>query len=521
MLSTPRQRLCPTVLVLALAAPVFAEITIDFDDLAVGTIVATQYDGVTFSAQPQPGSCGGVPPINPIIVNPAGSTSSGLLALSLSPGCDFSPEYLRIDFDVGQSEVTFILGGDTTPGTYELRGYTTADVEFSVPDVVIPAGASGVNRFVRITRAAGNMGRIEIEDSIGEFEIIDDLTYSSDGTPPTADITSPLFQECVCGIVGVQGVACDNDGDYGFDKLEYRAVDAPPGVPWTQIGMFTTPLCDEGTLYNWNTAAVAGGWYTLLLTVENANGLRAQDSVVVLVDKQFSTVTVRSPLDGAILGGAVCVDGTVWDHCLDHYTVEYRTVGGGAFSPVDPLTPQYDSAVVNDGLATWDTTALADGDYELRVRGEDTCGNFLEDLRVVAIDNTEPDAAITEPLACKFVNGIVSITGTADDAHLDRYELQYIGGAATDWTDIVPPSVVPVEGGLLGDWDTDGLEPCAYTIRLVVYEETIIDCCGRQGSRTIYLPVDVGLCCDINRDGAGDGLDVQPFTDCILDAVCP
>jgi hypothetical protein len=365
------------------------------------------------------------------------------------------------------------------------------------------------------------MRRIEIEDSIGEFEIIDDLTFDSDATPPTANIVAPAFLGCACGTVTVTGVACDSDGDYGFDRLQYRKVNAEPADPWVQVGMFFSPVCAEGTLYTWNTVPVAEGWYTLLLTVENANGLQSQDTTIVLVDKHFETVDVRSPSDGAILGGTVCIDGTVVDHCFDHYRVDYRAGGAGAFIPVDALTPEYNTQVVTDQLATWNTSALADGAYELRVQGEDSCGNLLDVFVDVTIDNTAPAADITSPLQCAFIGGNVDINGMATDAHFDRYELQYIGGAATDWTDIIPDVAAPVAGGLLGTWNTAGLDPCAYTIRLIVHEDTVVDCCGGSRSSVVYRTVDLASCCDVNRDGLANGLDVGALTDCLLGGICP
>ena len=107
------------VLWAASAAPADT-VTIDFEDYAVGTIITNQYDGVTFSAPPD--SCGGSPPVRPIIVTPNGGTSSPTRGLSVQTGCpDFSPDFLRMIFDQPQGEVTFTVGD--SPGTHQVRAY--------------------------------------------------------------------------------------------------------------------------------------------------------------------------------------------------------------------------------------------------------------------------------------------------------------------------------------------------------------------------------------------------------------
>ncbi|MBN2506276.1 MAG: hypothetical protein JXQ71_06240 [Verrucomicrobia bacterium] len=114
-----------STLVCTLGAPPTAQAgctTIDFEDQAVGSVVTTDYPGVTFSVLPQ--TCGGSPILYMRIANPAGNgTSSGTRCLRIPTGCpDFSDDYLRMVFAAPQSKVTFTLGDYT--GTYHIRYYT-------------------------------------------------------------------------------------------------------------------------------------------------------------------------------------------------------------------------------------------------------------------------------------------------------------------------------------------------------------------------------------------------------------
>lgn len=203
--------------------------TIDFEGFAVGTPITTQYDGVTFSAPP--GSCGGMGSVLPVIVamNP---TASGTRALSLETGCpDFSPDYLRIAFEDPQRMVTFTLGEiiGTSDVTFGVRWYSPGGSLLGQMNV---DSGPGCTRLVRIGDDNGPqvIGRVEIEQAVGLWEAIDDLSFGFDPTRPEAVIATPAWGECVCGEVLVTGIACDDDGAYGFDMLQYRRVDAEPRV---------------------------------------------------------------------------------------------------------------------------------------------------------------------------------------------------------------------------------------------------------------------------------------------------
>ncbi len=322
---------------------------------------------------------------------------------------------------------------------------------------------------------------------------------AGDATAPDAEITSPGAFGCGCNPVEIIGTANDSAG--ASYVLEYRPAD---GGDWSFISSSTTPVVN-GVLANWDTTGLPENWYLLRLTVENACGLVSTAVNIVRVSKQFDSLDLRSPTDGAILGGTVCFDGTVWDgSCFDRYTVEYQPAGGGPFSPVDPGNPQYFVAVTNDPFASWQTIDLgiADGDYNIRVRAIEDCSNVAEEFVEVTIDNTAPTAIITEPFNCDYVDGVVEFSGTADDANLASWSLQYTGGDAHDWVTIASDTL-PVVNGALGSWDTSDLPACAYTIRLVVTDRAIINCNGAIRHRSEYeVSLNVGICgdCDLDKD---------------------
>jgi hypothetical protein len=327
-----------------------------------------------------------------------------------------------------------------------------------------------------------------------------------DTTIPVAVITQPIDFECICDQFRVQGSANDPDGLLDYYRLEYQAVGA---ANWTTIITSSTPVSNN-VLGIWNTPA-QDGYYYLRLTVVNAHGLSNTDVVLVYVDKAPPVITLSGPTDGQILGGTICIGGSIGDPgppCPVTYTVDYAPQGSNNFQPVDPNQPIYTGNVVNVTLATWNSTGVPDGNYRIRVSAVDDCGRQTTVFRTVVVDNTAPTAMITQPANCALVNGSVTIRGTANDANLAGWVLQYTGGNSHTWTTIASGNT-PVINGQLGVWNTAGLPACAYTLRLVASDHSVLNCNGAFRNQAEYLvSVEVGIPGDLNKDGCVNDQDL-------------
>ena len=294
-------------------------------------------------------------------------------------------------------------------------------------------------------------------------------------TPPTAKLISPSWTN-VCGLVSVVGSAYDSLGLSVSYTLAYRPI---AGGAWTIFASGLTPVVN-GLLGVWDTTSLAGGYYMLRLTVNNACNLGANDEAVVYVCQGPPSLTVTSPVSGSVVGGQACIWGTAYgDWCFCYYTVEYRPAGTGNFKPVDPANPTYTNTVINNLLASWNVQTLPDGNYDLRITACDCCGHCVTDLiSPVTVDNTAPVAVITAPQACTRVNGLVIVQGTVSDANWGRWVLEYSGGDAHGWVTIGSGSA-SVVNGVLGVWDTSALRPCSYLLRLMASDRSALSCgCG-------------------------------------------
>ncbi|MBI5864696.1 MAG: hypothetical protein HZB38_09340 [Planctomycetes bacterium] len=501
--------------------------TIDFENLAVGTVVTTQYSGVTISGRNTNGTVG----VSPIIYAPAGGTTSGTRCLSaFGDGInEFSPEFLRFQFARDQTSVTFNLGvrvGCLASDTVTVRIYSLdAGVYTLRRTMPIPVNGTlaspRVLVFVRAERTTGDVfRRIEVEGGnpcAERYELVDDLSFDIDTTAPTAVIDQPAA--CLCNGTSITGSAYDPDGGITSWQLHRRKRGEPN---WVLVRSSTTEVIN-GELGPWTTSG-GDGEYTLRLRVTNECDLLTESFIDVYMDRALNTLSVRSPAANAILGGSLCADGSAWDNCGGDFTVEHRPAGGAVWSVFDSVNPPW---VLNDPLGSWNTrVGTPDGNYEVRVTATDDCGNTAASANIpVIVDNSPPVVGITSPLNCAAANGVVQINGIVNDAHLRDWALYYTGGDTHTWVPVPGGSGAANIAGVLANWDTTNLRPCCYTLRLIARDWAVVDCGATQGNQSEFLvSVDVGAgadCpADLNGDGQVDITDLALFLSA-FGSICP
>ncbi|MBI1928177.1 hypothetical protein HYR99_28520 [Candidatus Poribacteria bacterium] len=119
-------------------------------------------------------------------------------------------------------------------------------------------------------------------------------------------------------------------------------------------------------------------------------------------------------------------------------------------------------------MTRW-VTPEVDGEYELRLTGQDQSGRSRQTSVTVIVDNLPPRAELISPQSKQQLPQRIEIRGTADDRNFKRYTIEYGVGEVPDvWVSISKTAFLqPVAGSILAEWEAPNLFGL-YTLRLRV-----------------------------------------------------
>jgi hypothetical protein len=221
-------------------------------------------------------------------------------------------------------------------------------------------------------------------------------TWTIDATAPGGGLTDPGSP--LRGTVSLS--ASPSDTGVGVQQVAFQVSPADAGT-WTTIST------DSSAPYtaSWDTTADTDGLFDLRVVVTD-NASNSTASTVVedrRVDNTAPTASMDDP--GAYLRGTVNLSSTNGDAGSGIASVTYQRSPAGA-------------GTWTTTAAAWDTTAVADGLYDLRVRVTDNAGNTATSAAVTSrkVDNTAPTLSSSSPSdgAKVAAAGSLAVTGNED-----------------------------------------------------------------------------------------------------------
>lgn len=109
---------------------------------------------------------------------------------------------------------------------------------------------------------------------------------------------------------------------------------------------------------------------------------------------QAPTAAITAPATGATVSGKVDIMGTAAVPNFGYYKVEFKTTSQWVLTDG---TSQHTVAVSNGKLVTWDTTAIPDGSYDVRLLVADQAGQYVTTQITVKVDNATAQAQAAAP----------------------------------------------------------------------------------------------------------------------------
>ncbi|MEW6564598.1 MAG: Ig-like domain-containing protein [Spirochaetota bacterium] len=292
-----------------------------------------------------------------------------------------------------------INGGAYTPVTGTLSWYYVWDTS-SLSD-------GDYELRLRITDKAGNVTTSVTKTvTTNQSADIPQITQAFVSAPTPADAGNNVLST----LLKVSGTITDDDGYNTGAVSLYLDGSATPINATNTAG--TTATWE----YTWGSLTQGIHYYTITATDKNG-AIGSLGPTYFLVDNANPTLTVSTPSAGAkVKAGTLVLSGSANDAGglgTNALTITLRHSNTG--SPLHNAT--YNPAITAGSFSqniTIDTSSL-DGTLYIDFVLTDLAGRQSTLTRAVTIDTTPPVLNLSNPAPGAYINGLVSITGTADD----------------------------------------------------------------------------------------------------------
>jgi fibronectin type 3 domain-containing protein len=306
----------------------------------------------------------------------------------------------------------------------------------------------------------------------GTYEI---HALATDGAGNTfADTATSVLVDNALPTVALGGVA-SNANVRGTLPLTATAADAGSGVASVTFayrlgssGGFTTIGVPDttGPSYSasFDSAGVADGTYEIQALATDAAGNTLADTVTnVLVDNTQPTVALGGVVGATNVRGTLPLTAVATDtgSGVDSVTFGYRLGSSGSYTTIgvpDTTGPSYG--------ATFNTSGISDGYYQVQALATDLAGNTLSDsVTNVLIDNHLPTApspptgltpvaaaptitfiGTSDPLSSGVASGVDHYDVYRDGLQVNAAPIVHAGAGPYTWSDVAGTSTNPASG---------------------------------------------------------------------------
>ena len=178
-------------------------------------------------------------------------------------------------------------------------------------------------------------------------------------------------------------------------------------------------------------------------------------------DEERSPGAIVAPVAGEIVSGLVEVKIVPGEFVAEPALLEWKPADGMSWHGADA---EEGAEEAEGGLLRWDTSALADGSYLLRLTAVLSAGYEVAGEPVaVLVDNLGPEIRLSEPLEGQTLSGFVTIRVEAEDSvsEVSIVELE-ISDSGGGWRRVADARREP----FLLDWNSEDSKNGAHRLRI-------------------------------------------------------
>ena len=254
---------------------------------------------------------------------------------------------------------------------------------------------------------------------------------------------------------------------------------------WSEITWFSGEEVDNSWLATLNTLELTDGYYTLSVrSTDFADNENLSENVVqIIIDNTLPSVSLIAPVPGAFMGEVL------FNASSDSGVSGIKLIEFG-YRSQDALATNvtWFNGIESDGYwtAPLDTSVLDDGSYILSVRTTDSADNMrlVPDVRVIVVDNTQPDVSLIAPVAGDY-RDMLLFNASSDDllSGVESVEFTYTQSGAN-------------LGTLGGSKDANGYWTATFNTSVLddgSYDVSVISTDSAGNQRALLAPVEIRI----------------------------
>ena len=329
------------------------------------------------------------------------------------------------------------------------------------------------------------------------------VSAAPDWTPPSVTM-APLPTAVQGTAVTVTATATDDRSSIaaGSMTLAWAPVNT---TTWTTLGGCASTGSNPMTYTcTWDTSLTVDGDYQVQATATDTAGY-SSTSPVVRTSVANNPGVVLTPLPAAIGGTAVSVTGGLYSsgNATATLYLEYAPSGGATWTQLNGSCTATKATTLT---CQWNTTALPDGVYDVRVR---SVGNkdYTDTQSGIVIDNTAPSATLSVPSG--ILSGTVDLTASSGDAGsgVASVAFQYRLSGVSSWSSCGTDTSSPYACSLATSPLTNG---ATYEFRAVATDQVVNVTATTPKSRTVdNTPATVSIASPLEGTAVDGSLTVQ------------
>ncbi|WP_440956329.1 Ig-like domain-containing protein [Methanosarcina sp. Mfa9] len=284
--------------------------------------------------------------------------------------------------------------------------------------------------------------------------------YAMDSEGNTSEKTLDFLVDTIIPTITIDPVASPTDSS--FQVINGTFVEEGAGIASIVVNGVSAAVNKENNSYSATGLPLVEGENLITVLATDKAGNIGTNTTLIVLDTILPTATISAPVNNACVRGTVELIGNATDEAhFNNYSVDWSDASGVNWTEI------YNSTTACEGtLAVWNTTALTDGEYIVRLTVTDKASNTKTSTSDVKVDNELPIAAIAEPIEGAHVCGNISINGSADDENLKNYTVEWLN-STTNSTIFGSSTGL---SGELAEWDTGALADGEYTVLLTVMD---------------------------------------------------